>query len=99
MNKVLEKVFIRELEYILSKVKAGNCDLNDEEGADMIHVMTHEPMNKETACRYLNMSRAKFDSLVAFGDLPKGRSRASTNIMTWYRDELDDAVKVIKSKK
>lgn len=55
---------------------------------DVIGTLSHEPMSKEQACIYLNMSRSKFDQYVRDGKLPKGRKRMGFSEKYWYKDEL-----------
>lgn len=56
----------------------------------IINNMTHIALSKEQACNYLNMSRSKFDSLVAKGIIPKGRKRVGFKELIFYKDELDN---------
>lgn len=46
-------------------------------------------VSKYEACRYLNMSRAKFDRYVADGRLPHGRKTAGFKELSWSLSELD----------
>ena len=54
-----------------------------------MNLLTHVPMNKETASEYLNMSRSKFDTKIAEGIIPKGRKRVGSRQLIWFKDELD----------
>ena len=49
-------------------------------------------MSKDVACSYLNISRSKFDSLVAEGKLPKGKKRRGFKELVFYKDEISDAL-------
>ena len=57
---------------------------------DILSIVAHEPLSKEQACRYLNISKRKFDYLVADKKLPKGRKRVGLKELCWWKDELDN---------
>lgn len=52
-------------------------------------------MSKETACRYVGMSRASFDRYVSRGLLPKGRKEAGFKELSWRKEEIDAAIRDI----
>lgn len=47
-------------------------------------------VSKYEACRYLGISRAKFDRMVHDGQLPKGKKAAGLKELSWSLRELDD---------
>ena len=51
-------------------------------------------LSKYQACAYLrNMSRAKFDNLVAEGKLPKGKKQQGFKELFWIKRDLDKYLK------
>ena len=88
MNSNLIKVFSKLLRDTADKLEARTCEINEEQVRDVISMLSHEPMSKEQACIYLNMSRSKFDQYVREGKLPKGRKRMGFTEKIWYRDQL-----------
>lgn len=78
------------LREIADKIDSGNCELDDEQAMHIMSTIAHEPMSKDSACSYLNISRSKFDSLVADGKLPSGKKRRGFKEKIWYKDELSD---------
>lgn len=69
-------------------IEIGNCEINSDQAMDIIGILSHEPMSKEQACIYLNMSRSKFDQYIREGKLPKGHKRMGFSEKFWYKDEL-----------
>ena len=62
------------LEKLLDDIDAGNSNITEEEGKQIITMLseiTDNKMSKYQACQYLNISRATFDNLVKEGSLPK----------------------------
>ena len=53
--------------------------------------------SKESACKYLNISRATFDNLVRDGKLPKGHKEVGFKELSWSKYELDEYVTKLKS--
>lgn len=88
MNLNLIKVFSKLLRDTADKLDAGTCEISEDQAYDVISMLSHEPMSKEQACIYLNMSRSKFDQYIREGKLPKGRKRIGFTEKIWYRDQL-----------
>lgn len=64
------------LEKMLGDINAGNSNITEEEGKQIIEMLsgiTDNRMSKYQACQYLNISRATFDNLVKDGFLPEGK--------------------------
>ena len=87
---VIKKTVSRILRQIADKIDGGNCEIDEEQALHIMSTIAHEPMSKDTACSYLNISRSKFDSLVAEGKLPKGKKRRGFKEKIWFKDELSD---------
>lgn len=94
--QALNKLIVKYLREVADKIDAGTCELSDTEAMDIMRVLSHQSMSKEDACIYLNLSRSRFDDLVREGKLPRGRKRRGFKELTWWKDELDNAI--IKNK-
>lgn len=92
MKASLIKLVAKLLREIANKLDSGNSELSESEAMDMMALLTHHVMSKETACNYLNMSRSRFDDLVRLNKLPKGRKRVGFKELVWYKDELSNCV-------
>lgn len=79
------------LSKILIDIDAGNSNITEEEGKEIINILTSisEPrLSKYQACQYLNVSRATFDKLVREGKLPKGSRQAGFKEKFWKKSEI-----------
>lgn len=88
MNANLVKVFSKLLRDTADKLDAGTCEIGEDQAMDVISMLSHQPLSKDQACTYLNISRSKFDELVKEGKLPKGRKRRGFKELLWFQDEL-----------
>jgi predicted DNA-binding transcriptional regulator AlpA len=86
----------RLLRETADKLDAGNSEISETEAMDIAEALCHHVMSKDTACRYLNMSRSRFDDLIRMKKLPKGRKRIGFKELVWFQDELDNCVKKLK---
>ena len=89
------KLVVKYLREIANKIDAGTSEIDETEAIEIMKVIAHRPLSKEQACRYLNISRPKFDNLIREGKLPKGRKRVGLKELSWWQDELD----ICKTKK
>ena len=87
---VIKKTVSKMLRQIADKIDGGTCEIDEEQALHIMSTIAHEPMSKDTACSYLNISRSKFDSLVAEGKLPEGKKRRGFKEKIWFKDELSD---------
>lgn len=87
---VIRKTVSKLLRQIADKIDGGNCEIDEEQALHIMATISHEPMSKDTACSYLNISRSKFDSLVAEGKLPEGKKRRGFKEKIWFKDELSN---------
>lgn len=99
MKLSIARLVAKLLRETADKIDAGNTELSDSEAMDLAGILCHEVMSKDTACRYLNLSRSRFDDLVRAKKLPKGRKRVGFKELAWYRDELDECLDKIKNNK
>lgn len=88
MKNIIAKWVSKTLREIADKIDSGNCELDDEQAMHIMSSIGHEVMSKDSACSYLNISRSKFDSLVAEGKLPKGKKKRGFKELVFYKDEL-----------
>ena len=85
---VIKRTVSKLLRQIADKIDSGTCELDEEQAMNIMATIGHEPLSKDAACSYLNISRSKFDSLVADGKLPKGKKRRGFKELCWFKDEL-----------
>ena len=85
---VIKRTVSKLLRQIADKIDGGTCELDEEQAMNIMATLGHEPLSKDAACSYLNISRSKFDSLVADGKLPKGKKRRGFKELVFYKDEL-----------
>lgn len=90
MKNIIARWVSKTLREIADKIDSGNCELDDEQAMHIMSTIGHEAMSKDSACSYLNISRSKFDSLVAEGKLPKGKKRRGFKEKIWFKDELSN---------
>lgn len=92
MNQNIIKIFSKLLRDTADKLDAGTCEISEDQAIDVIQMLSHQPISKDQACTYLNISRSKFDDLVKNNILPKGKKVRGFKELIWYKDEL----KIIK---
>ena len=79
------------LERILNDIDSGNSNITEEEGHQIINILSNineNRISKYQACQYLNISRAKFDNLVREGKLPEGKHQAGFKEKYWKKSEI-----------
>lgn len=79
------------LKKILDDIDAGNSNITEAEGKEIISMLseiTDNRMSKYQACQYLNVSRATFDNLVRDGFLPEGKHQAGFKEKYWRRTDI-----------
>jgi predicted DNA-binding transcriptional regulator AlpA len=91
-----KEYLIKLLENTITAIKANTTEIDEETALTIAGILAHKVMSKESACKYLNMSRAKFDLYVSEGKLPKGKKRIGFKELCWYQDELDSCLKKLK---
>lgn len=98
MLKLIKQLLID----IINKIDAGNSNLTEEEAIKVVEYIRQfadpvEDFSKQSAARYLGISRATFDNKVRSGELPKGKHKLGFKELRWYKKDLDDYIKNIKS--
>lgn len=61
--QALKQLIVHLLRDTANKIDAGTCELNTTEATELIEVISHIGMSKESACMYLNISRSRFDDV------------------------------------
>ena len=94
----LKSLVAKYMKEAANNINAGTSDITESQAMDILRVVAHERMSKEQACIYLNLSRSRFDDLVREKKLPKGKKEVGWKELSWFRDELDTAVRKLKNK-
>ena len=97
MKLSLLQIVAKMLRDTADKIDAGNSELSETEAMDIMSTLSHRVMSKDTACKHLNMSRSRFDDLIRMKLLPKGRKRVGFKELVFYQDELDEAIRKMKT--
>lgn len=90
---MFKKLISKLLRETADKIDSGNCELTQDEASHIFNSLAHEPLSKEQACDYLNVSRATFDNWIRNGFIPKGKKRKGFNELYWYKDEISNPFK------
>lgn len=93
---IIKKNFVKLLRETADKIDAGNSEIDEEQAINIMKLIAHQPMSKEQAAMYLNMSTSRFDVLVKEGYLPKGRKKLGWKEKRWYQDEIDASLNKYK---
>ena len=94
MLKIIKELLLK----IVDNIDSGNSSINEEEALEIIDTLKRlsdkeEELSKYQAYTYLNISRAKFDTLVSMGKLPKGKKVQGFKELRWTKKELDKCKK------
>lgn len=95
----IRSLVVKLLREAADKIEVGTSEISDSQAMDLVSAFAHVPMSKESACSYLNLSRSRFDELVRAKKLPKGKKEVGYKELSWYKDELDLAVKNMQESK
>lgn len=94
LNRDMINIIKKLLQQVLNNLDAGNSNLTEQEELEIINMLVKytdktKPLSKYQAYQYLNISRAKFDNLVAEGKLPKGKKVAGFKELFWFEKDLN----------
>lgn len=92
MKNSLQSILVKKLRELTDKLDKQECELSADEMEDILNVIAHKSLSKESACKFLNLSRSRFDDLVREGKIPKGRKRTGFKELVWYEDELRQCI-------
>ena len=56
------KLVVKYLRDVADKMDAGTSEVTESQAIDILRIVAHEVMSKEQACKYLNLSRSRFDA-------------------------------------
>ncbi len=84
-----KKLVVKYLKNAIEKIETDSCELTESEAMSILKVIAHEPLSKEQACIFLNLSRSRFDDYIREGKLPKGRKVTGYKELRWWKDELE----------
>lgn len=88
MNELISKELSKILRKTADQLDANTCEFTDEQALELLNIICHVPVSKESASSHLNISRSRFDELVKEGRLPKGKKRRGFKELVWWLDEL-----------
>lgn len=91
MLKLIRKLLLK----LVDDIDTGNSNIDEEEQKEILDILNRihsNRLSKESACKYLNMSRATFDNLVRDGKLPRGKKEVGFKELSWTKHELDKYV-------
>ena len=88
----VKKIVVKLLYEYADNIDNCNSNITLEEAGNILSAIAHISMSKEEVCEYLNISRSRFDQLVALKRLPKGRKVKHKNNLVWYKDEILSAI-------
>ena len=83
---------------LIDRIDSGRCATTEEQNEKFLRCLEmfcgdkEKTYNKAEACRYLNMSRSKFDALRREGKIPQGRKKVGDVSRVWTKGELDGYV-------
>lgn len=92
MSNLIKRTVVKLLRKLADKIDSDTCELTEEQAMEILSTLGHKVLSKASACEYLNISRSKFDSLVADGILPKGRKRKGFKELVWFEDEISNVL-------
>lgn len=94
MNGTLQLIRVL-LEQLIERIDSGRCSTTEEQNERFLECLRmfaedkEEELNKVESCRYLGMSRSKFDTLRRRGVIPQGRKKVGDVSRVWKKKELD----------
>lgn len=99
MLQVIKKLLLK----IVDDIDAGNSEMSEKELYEVTDLLKRynfrdKYISKYQAFTYLNISRAKFDSLVREGILPRGKKVEGFKELQWSLKEIKDRNNIINNK-
>ena len=90
----MKDVIIKLLLHIVEDLNTGNSNITDEEALKIAKTLkkytkTDTRFSKYSACKYLKMSRATFDTKVRKGEIPRGIHEQGFKELYWTKESLD----------
>lgn len=99
MLQVIKRLLLK----IIDDIDAGNSEMSEKELYEVTDLLKKynfrdKYISKYQAYTYLNISRAKFDSLVREGVLPRGKKIEGFKELQWSLKEIKDRNNIINNK-
>lgn len=79
-------------------IKAGNCELTEDDAIDLAEQLSHIVMSADSARSYLNVSRSTFQNLQAENKIPQGKHRRGFKELFYYKDWFIPIIQKYKNK-
>jgi len=98
MNQELANRLGDALIKVGNRFKAGTSEITEDEAMEIFRIVTHEPISREQVCLEMNISNNRFYDLLDAKKIPAGRKRRGFKELTWYRDEIREAIRKLRSK-
>lgn len=57
MKNSLHSILVKKLRELTDKLDKQECELSADEMEDILNIITHKSLSKESACKFLNLSR------------------------------------------
>lgn len=96
ISSPVEKIVANLLRTYADNIDAGNSNLSSQECTNILSAICHIEMTKPEVCKFLNISRSRFDDLVREGRIPRGKQVPHKQHIVWYKDEIITAIKQSK---
>ena len=81
---------------IIEDIDSGNSNITSEQQEQIVNLLNdiRDPkLSKYQACKFLNMSRAKFDNLVREGVIKRGEKQVGFKELFWRKRDLQNITK------
>lgn len=91
MLQIIKKLLLK----VVDDIDSGNSELSQQEMLEVVDALKRynfrdKYISKYQAFTYLNISRAKFDSLVREGALPRGKKIEGFKELQWSLKEIKE---------
>lgn len=97
MSSFIVNALVKALKSLTKDLEKGNFECSEEEMESALDELakfnSQRHMSKESACMYLDISRATFDNLVREGKIPKGEKALGFKELGWKKSDLDKVLK------
>jgi predicted DNA-binding transcriptional regulator AlpA len=84
------------LREIADKLDTNTSEIEEEQALEIMKLIAHYPISKESAAIELGIHPSSFDKLVAEGKIPKGKKKLGWKELRWYTDDIIEAGKKYK---
>lgn len=89
---MLKSLLSKLLRDTADRLDSGSCELSDEEMLQGLEALSqydnNQWLNKDQACKHLNISRSTFDQAIRCGLIPKGKKIRGWKEKIWIKSQL-----------